>query len=56
MNYETAFIRPKGSIVYRILREILDERIKNADGEERARLIEQRAELDREYCGETRKV
>lgn len=53
-NYEAAVVRPmqERSIIYRILHELIDERIEKAESdEERARLIEQRNELDREFCG-----
>lgn len=53
-SYETAVVRPmqNRNIVYRILRELIDERIEKADSDEaRERLIEQRNELDREFCG-----
>ena len=58
MNYYETAVR-KRSIVYKILRELIDEKIEKAETEqERARLIEQRNELDREFCGafETREV
>ena len=53
-SYEAAVVRPmqERSIIYRILHELIDERIEKAESdEERARLIEQRNELDREFCG-----
>ncbi len=52
--YETAVLRPSPlrSIVYRMKRELLDAKIKTAKTEEeRARLIEERNQLDRDLCG-----
>ena len=53
-QYETAVVRPSPfrSLVYRMKREILDAKIKKAEtDEERARLIEERNQLDRDLCG-----
>lgn len=52
--YETAVRRPSPihSIVYRMKREILEARIQKAETEEeRAKLIEERNQLDRDLCG-----
>lgn len=52
--YETAVVRPSPlrSIVYRMKRELLDAKIKKAEtDEERARLIEERNQLDRDLSG-----
>ena len=52
--YETAVLRPSPlrSIVYRMKRELLDAKIKKAEtDEERARLIKERNQLDRDLWG-----
>lgn len=53
-QYETAVVRPSPfrSFVYRMKREILDAKIKKAENEEeRAQLIEERNQLDRDLYG-----